>query len=259
MASAEFDREFKLVTSYLFPPKALAGIRLAVALYTLVVLVFLLIWEGVKELGVQSFFSYFTNLSYIGICAYFWASGVQTFFYAQNEHKTYPLQQWPRFLLYLHVLLLTSVITYPILVTVVFWVLLSGPSTFASTYSTWSNISKHALNSIFALFEILFTNVPSMPWLNLFITIIILGCYLGIAYITHATQDIYTYSFLNPRKEGAKLAAYIVGIAVGQIVIFLLVQGGLVLRQRLTQQRLSTGAEPNKLYGRSQEDAKEVA
>ena len=131
MASAEFDREFKLVTSYLFPPKALAGIRLAVALYTLVVLVFLLIWEGVKELGVQSydspcwtrfsgtdsslvrrFFSYFTNLSYIGICAYFWASGVQTFFYAQNEHKTYPLQQWPRFLRYLHVLLLTSVITY---------------------------------------------------------------------------------------------------------------------------------------------------
>lgn len=55
MATAEFDRQFKLVSSYLFSPGVLAVIRLLIALYTLVVLVFLLIWEGVKNLDVQSY------------------------------------------------------------------------------------------------------------------------------------------------------------------------------------------------------------
>lgn len=56
----------------------------------------------------------------------------------------------------------------------------------------WSNISKHALNSVFALFEIIFTNVPPMPWVDLPATIIILAAYLGVAYITHATQGFYS-------------------------------------------------------------------
>ena len=48
------------------------------------------------------------------------------------------------------------------------------------------------------------------------------GSYLGVAYITHATQGFYVYSFLNPSK-GAVLAAYICGIFAGTIVIFALV------------------------------------
>ncbi|KAF8901355.1 hypothetical protein CPB84DRAFT_1777647 [Gymnopilus junonius] len=251
MANVEFDRQFKLVTSYLFSPTTLAAIRLLVAFYTLFVLVFLLVWEGVKDSGVQSFFSYFTNLTYVGICAYFWASGVQTLVYAQNlksGKKAYLLQGWPRAFRYLHVRLLTTVITYPILVTIVYWALLSDPSTLASVYSSWSNISKHALNSVFALFEIICTDVPTMPWLDLLITIVILGGYLGIAYITHATQGFYTYEFLDPQKEGKILAAYIVGIAVGQVVVFLLVQGALSLRQRYTANKAMREAEPEKLY-----------
>ena len=34
------------------------------------------------------FFSYFTNLSYIGLCAYFFASFVQTFAYARRAKKS---------------------------------------------------------------------------------------------------------------------------------------------------------------------------
>lgn len=49
-----------------------------------------------------------------------------------------------------------------------------------------------------------------------------LGAYLGVAYITHATQGIYVYSFLNPSK-GAIVAAYICGIFAGTLVIFALV------------------------------------
>jgi hypothetical protein len=48
------------------------------------------------------------------------------------------------------------------------------------------------------------------------------ACYLGVAYITKATQGFYVYSFLNPSK-GPILAAYIVGILVGSIVVFVIV------------------------------------
>ena len=51
MAATEFDREFKLVTSYAFKPIILAYIRLLVALYVLAVLIFQFAWEGSKRTG----------------------------------------------------------------------------------------------------------------------------------------------------------------------------------------------------------------
>jgi hypothetical protein len=48
--------------------------------------------------------------------------------------------------------------------------------------------------------------------------------YLGLAYVTYATQGFYVYSFLNPSK-GAILAAYIVGILVGAIIVFAIANG----------------------------------
>lgn len=56
-----------------------------------------------------SFFSYFTDLSYIGLVAYFWASSVQTIVFVLSGQKAYPLQKWPRILQFLHVLLYTTI------------------------------------------------------------------------------------------------------------------------------------------------------
>jgi hypothetical protein len=41
------------------------------------------------------------------------------------------------------------------------------------------------------------------------------------------------YSFLDPHKEGAFLAVYIVGIAIGECVIFAIVQGLCIFREWL--------------------------
>jgi len=46
--------------------------------------------------------------------------------------------------------------------------------------------------------------------------------YLGVAYITKASQGFYVYSFLDP-SIGPILAAYIVGIMVGTIIVFCIV------------------------------------
>jgi hypothetical protein len=58
------------------------------------------------------YFSYFTNLTYIGLCAYFFASGVQTVAYASRKERSYPLQRWPKVFQFLHVLLHATIITY---------------------------------------------------------------------------------------------------------------------------------------------------
>ena len=104
-------------------------------------------------------------------------------------------------------------------------------------------------NTVFALFEILCTNSPPAPWITLPFGILFLAMYLGVAYITHATLGIYSmffisieaiplipvfpaYSFLNPATQGATLAAYICGIPIGYTIIFILVRGIAVLRER---------------------------
>nr|VWP00397.1 MSP1 protein-like protein [Ganoderma boninense] len=98
----------------------------------------------------------------------------------------------------------------------------------------WYNISEHAINSGYALFEITLTNVGPNSWWHLPVCVFMLACYLGVAYITHATQGFYTYSFLNPQKEHAKLAGYIIGIGVAECLAFLLARGLIWVRMRLS-------------------------
>ena len=135
---APFDPQHRLVTSAVFPPIVLALIRSTLALYTLVSIVFSLAWKGVRFPGdpksgaascvpVRLYgknpactdaltghrtFSYFTDLSFIGICAYFFASAVQTVLYAVGGGKGYPLQKWSRILQFLHLLLLSTIFSF---------------------------------------------------------------------------------------------------------------------------------------------------
>jgi len=235
-----FDAPHKYVTSpiHLFrSPIVLASARMLIAIYVLATLLTTLIWKSTVEHLGRSYFCYFTYLTYTGLCAYYFASGVQTITYALSWRRNgagvgYALQRWPRPLQALHVVLQATVVTLPILVTIVFWVLLADKSTFETPFKAWSNISVHAFNTVFALFEILCTNSPPAPWITLPLCILFLALYLGVAYITHATQGIYTYSFLDPNKQGAKLAAYIIGIAVAQVIVFSIVRGIVVLRER---------------------------
>ncbi|KAG6807600.1 hypothetical protein H0H92_006958 [Tricholoma furcatifolium] len=228
-----FDPSCRHVTSPILSPWALAIARLILAGYTLFALLFTLIWTTVREDDGASFLSYFTHLSYIGLCAYFFAAGVQTFAFARSSTGKYPLQKWPRPLQMLHVVLEATIATYPIVVTVVFWAILADPSVFASVESAWENISLHILNLVFAVCEILLTNIPPLPWLTLPFGIFFLACYLGLAYITYATQHFYPYAFLDPKKEKAFLAAYVLGILIGYCIVFVLIRYLIVLRARI--------------------------
>ncbi|KAG5636701.1 hypothetical protein H0H81_007130 [Sphagnurus paluster] len=234
-----FDPEHKHVTSPVFSPGILAAIRLTLAVYTLFTLLFTLIWDYVRTTTGPSFFSYFTHLSYIGLCSYLFASGVQTFAFSRNLNSaspSYPLQRWPRLLQFLHVLLEVTVTTFP-----------------------WTNISVHLLNVVFALFEVLLTNIPPAPWMTLPFGLVMLGGYLGVAYITHETQNFYPYSFLDPKKEKGFLAVYIAGIAIGYCIVFLFVRYVIVARARIVALRQkSAGYAPSTTTRRTTEEWEEV-
>jgi hypothetical protein len=120
----------------------------------------------------------------------------------------------------------------------VYWGILS-PGRFPSAFSLWSNTSQHALNSFYALFEIVFPRTSPLPWLDIIPIVILLALYLGLAYITHATEGFYTYGFLDLQKNSSGIvAAYIVGILVAAIIIFLIVRYLIVLRVWVTEKKL---------------------
>jgi hypothetical protein len=231
--SAPFDPACRLVTSPFFSPPSLGALRLLFAVYSLVTTITVLIFESVRFHGGGSFFSYFTDLSYVGVVTYFWASSIQTIVFVLRGQKAYPLQKWPRILQLLHVLLYTTITIFPIIVTVVFWALLASPSTFSTRYSAWSNVSQHIMNCSFILFEIFLTNAGPSPWSHMIPCLVLFACYLGVAYITHATQGFYTYSFLDPSVQHGLLAAYIIGMGVGYCILFTIVKGICTLRCRL--------------------------
>jgi hypothetical protein len=65
-------------------------------------------------------------------------------------------------------------------------------------YTAWDNLSVHALNTALAGFEIFFTNIPPPSWWYVIPTAALLASYLGVAYITEATQGFYrTFSFFH--------------------------------------------------------------
>lgn len=85
-----------------------------------------------------------------------------------------------------------------------------------------------------ALLEILLPTTNTPPWSHIVFLILILAAYLGLAYVTYATQGFYTYAFLDPNKGAGHLTGYIVGIAAACVVVFLLVWALTWVRRRVT-------------------------
>ena len=102
----------------------------------------------------------------------------------------------------------------------------------------WSfplQISQHALNSLFALFEITLPRTSPPPPLHIAFLVVLLACYLALAYITHATEGFYPYSFLDTSKGSGRVTGYCFGILIAICVIFGIVWGVIWLRNLATQ------------------------
>ena len=99
-------------------------------------------------------------------------------------------------------------------------------------------ISQHALNSLFALLEIILPRTSPPPPLHIVFLIVLLACYLALAYITHSTEGFYPYSFLDTSKGSGRVAGYCFGILAAICVIFGIVWGLIWLREFVTTRKL---------------------
>ncbi|KAI0186347.1 hypothetical protein EV127DRAFT_484304 [Xylaria flabelliformis] len=236
-----FDPTHRFETSWLVSPKILFFIRALISLYIFTVLLFNIGYNCARpSLGgcdtSRDNFSYFTVLSYWGLGFYFLISAFHTFMYARRG--TSPLNSWPRALQWLHSVYYSTATVFPFLVIIVFWSLLSSPTTLSTTYSAWSNISQHALNAVFATIEIVLPRTSPAPWDHLPVQLFLVALYLALAYITHATKGFYTYSFLDPGLQGSLVAAYVFGIAIGICILFAVIQGLIWVRRWATEEKL---------------------
>lgn len=88
-------------------------------------------------------------------------------------------------------------------------------------------------------FGIFFPRRSPLPWLDMVPNIILPALCLGLAYLTHATQEFYVYDFLDLQENSFGIgAAYIIGILVAAVVIFVIVRYLIMLRVWVTEKKL---------------------
>ncbi|KAJ4351566.1 uncharacterized protein N0V89_006909 [Didymosphaeria variabile] len=234
-----FDPTYRFATSWIVSPAVLFFARALLSLYAFATQFYIFGWNGTHGRGVDTghSFSYFTILTYWGLAFYFAFAALHTGSYWLTGKPF--LHRWIAPLRWAHSAFYSTIVVYPFIVTAVFWALLAPENGFASTKDLWSNTSQHALNSFYALFEIVFPRTEPLPFLHIIVIVIVLALYLSLAYLTHALQGWYTYDFLDLSKHsGGVVAGYIVGILVGSIIVFLIVRYLILLRLWLTEKKL---------------------
>ncbi|KAF2091480.1 hypothetical protein K490DRAFT_60920 [Saccharata proteae CBS 121410] len=227
-----FDPYHRFETSTILSPLALGCVRSVLAFYGILTIILSLTLPVQQPAGAS--FSYFSNITWWGITWYQVFASIHTLSYARTGRSL--LERWPRFFQLAHSLLYTTIMVFPLMVTIVFWALQFKPSKFADPVDAWSNTTHHALNSAYALFEIIVPRTERPLWIHLPCIVILLGGYAGIAYITHATEGFYTYAFLNPHKhKTGTFAGIIIGMGAICIVLFVIVYLLIWLRLWLTE------------------------
>jgi hypothetical protein len=89
------------------------------------------------------------------------------------------------------------------------------------------------------LFEIIIPRTSTLPWLNIVPIILILALYLGLAFLTYATDGFYVYPFLDLQKNSSGfVGGMIIGILVVAIIVFVIVRYLIVLRVWVTEKKL---------------------
>lgn len=257
ISSTRFDPGKTFVRSDLLPLPGLVLLRLLIALYCFSTIVVGYTWQAynisrlelkdvkipaylviANSIAIKRSFSYFTWLCFWSQAFYFLVSGIHTFTFARRGRSLLHDSKWfgPK-LQILHSLWYTSVIAYPFLVSITFWCTMMGAWP-TGRYEQWLNLSVHGLNSFFATIEIIIPATQQPPASHLAVLLIVLSLYLGLAYLTRATQDFYVYEWLNPAHGNLEIIIHVIGYAAGISTIFAIVSVVLWAKCRLIWRKL---------------------
>ena len=117
--------------------------------------------------------------SFLGMAGYFLVSGYHTVVYAHKKQN--PLSSWTRPLQLAHLILQTTVLTFPLACTIIYlyWTLPALPAWHTRTLTRWSTISFFMLNTLFSFTELMFSATRPRPWSHLIVMVFVLGLYLA--------------------------------------------------------------------------------
>lgn len=138
--STGFDAEHRFFTSWSLPPLVLAVWRLLFALFGWADLFAVFGYDGIHDPGaIGPQFSFFTDLTWWGITCYMTIASIHTFVYAARGHTWLERWWWP--LQALHSLFYTTIVTFPFLVTIVYWAILYSGPWFPTAMEAFTNVS----------------------------------------------------------------------------------------------------------------------
>ncbi|MCJ1350393.1 MAG: hypothetical protein MMC33_000374 [Icmadophila ericetorum] len=268
------------LTSPLLPPLPHAFLRLVIAAYILLACLLTILrplFLGTPLYALRSFV-YFTNLTYWSMGFYFLVSGLGTLEYALGVGKSgmggggrrggkviqvggfrrmlvVRMEEWGPWARWVWGVWYTTVVSFPWLVTIVYWGVLYPGVWFEVEWDAWVNVSKHALNVLFSTVEIIFPRTTLPPLLHIPIILVLLVLYLSYALAISQIFNFYVYFFLNPSSVGSwgVVVLFVLGIALVACLLFVVVRGFVLMRMlifaRLHGEVLENGEEEDARKG----------
>ncbi|KAF8981720.1 hypothetical protein BGZ46_002383 [Entomortierella lignicola] len=207
----------RIVTSNLVSPKTLMIIRGLIFLYVLAATIS--VW--VTSLDALDYFKYFTHLTYFGLMSYFLASTLWGYFYLrqpESERANWVKSGSPWWA-YTHWLLYATVVTFSVIVPIVFWSLLASGISSWTPLEYYQNISEHALDGVFgALFEMTLNRHFLQPVHSFFVAAVMI-LYMFWAFVVYAATGGWVYPFLA-WSQGPKAAIYYIAIAIALFIVY---------------------------------------
>ena len=167
--------------------------------------------------------------SYLGMAFYFTFAAYHTQKYVLRKQDC--LSRWPKGLQLAHLILQTTVLTFPLFCTIIYlyWTLPALPGWHTKPLTKWSTITFYMLNTLFSYIELGLSAARPRPWSHLIIVMMILGSYLAFhSILVSATGGkvwIYTVlKFSLSVNRGWISAVRAIGLCLLGAVTFSLMQ-----------------------------------
>ncbi|KAG0348974.1 hypothetical protein BG004_003136 [Podila humilis] len=207
----------RAVSSNLIGAKALLVVRLVVTLHLVAVFIATL-YVSARDKVFYMVPTTFTNLSNIGLTAYYLAATYHSHSYVRHKNlDSLTKQHW--FLSCALWLLYASVVVFHIVVPAIYWGMLFDPNNTMDPVNEYVDYSHHGVDFACILFEMVL-NRMNLLYIHILGPISMIILYMFLAWVYYAARGDWLYGFLDWNK-GAIAAAWYIGLLLIFALLFL--------------------------------------
>ncbi|KAF9427936.1 hypothetical protein BGZ94_003796 [Podila epigama] len=207
----------RLVSSNLITAKSLLVVRLIITLHLVAVFIATL-YVSARDKVFYMVPTTFTNLSNIGLTAYYLAATYHSHCYVRNKNlDSLTKQHW--FLTTALWMLYASVVVYHIVVPAIYWGLLFDPNNTMDPLNEYVDYSHHGIDFFCILSEMVFNHM-NLLFVHVLGPISMIILYMFLAWVYYAARKEWLYGFLDWSSSLAP--AWYIGLLLIFGLLFLL-------------------------------------